>query len=132
MLAAYGIAPTPALLLLPVLLLIQGVLIVGLGLIVATANVYFRDIQHIVGVILTLLFYLTPVFYRPQAVVEQYHVLYALNPIAVLLQSYRAIFFYGVMPPWQSLAFTALSAIVLWLIGSILYSSREHDIVDLI
>ena len=132
MLSSYGIALTPALLLLPLLLMIQGVLTIGLGMIVATANVYFRDVQHIVGVVLTLLFYLTPVFYRPQAVVQQYHMLYAFNPIAVLLQSYRAIFFYGVMPPLEALAFSSVSAIVIWLLGFIVYSLHEHEIVDLI
>ena len=132
MLAAYGVALTPALALFPVLLLIQSVLTVGLSLLVATANVYFRDVQHIVGVLLTLLFYLTPVFYRPQAVVQQYHELYTFNPIAVLLQGYRSIFLYGVMPPWPAVAFAALSAIAIWLLGIIAYSARASDIVDMI
>jgi ABC-type polysaccharide/polyol phosphate export permease len=132
MLAAYGITLTPALLCFPVLVLIQGVFTVGLNLIVATVNVYFRDVQHIISVLLTLLFYLTPVFYRPQAIVQQYQALYSLNPITVLLQSYRAIFLYGVMPPWQSLVFAAVSAVVIWLLGSIIYYSRADEIIDLI
>lgn len=132
MLAAYGISLTPALACFPVLLLIQTILTVGLNMIVATINVYFRDVQHIVSVLLTLLFYLTPVFYRPQSIVQQYHALYALNPITVLLQSYRAIFLYGLMPPWQSLAFAAVSAVAIWLLGSIVYNSRAHEIIDLI
>ena len=132
MLAIYNIALTPLLLLFPVLLLLQGVMMVGLSLIVATLNVYFRDVQHIVSVVLTLLFYLTPVFYRPQAVVARYHMMYALNPIAVLVQCYRAIFLYGVTPPWQSLVYVAASSLVIWLVGLLVYQSRAHDIVDLI
>lgn len=131
-LIAYNVTFTPALLVFPLLLIIQGWLTVGLSLIVATANVYFRDVQHIVGVLLLLLFYLTPVFYRPQAVVERYHVIYALNPIAVLLQSYRAIFLYGVMPPWTSIGFAAASALAIWALGLIVYNSLVNDIIDLI
>ena len=62
----YGREPGASLLFLPVLIAIQGMLIVGLGLGVATLNVFYRDVQHIVTVALMLLFYMTPVFYRPQ------------------------------------------------------------------
>jgi lipopolysaccharide transport system permease protein len=132
MLLFYNIALTPALALLPVLLIIQSMLIVGISMIVATLNVFYRDVQHIVGVVLTLLFYLTPIFYRSQSVVEQYHALYTLNPITALIQAYRAIFFYGVMPAWSSLVFVAISGLFLCVVGLLLYMWRQHEIVDLI
>lgn len=130
--ALYGLTLTPALLLLPLLLLIQGVLTVGLSLIVATLNVFYRDVQHIVGVLLLLLFYLTPVFYRPQSVVEKYHIIYTLNPITVLIQSYRTIFFYGVAPSWISLLFAGVSALLICAGGYLLYARHQHDIFDLL
>jgi ABC-type polysaccharide/polyol phosphate export permease len=117
---------------LPVLLLIQSLLITGLSMIVATLNVFYRDVQHIMGVVLTLLFYLTPVFYRSQSVVEQYHILYNLSPISVLIQAYRAIFFYGVMPGWGALVFTTVSGLFLCVVGLLIYLWRQHEIVDLI
>lgn len=49
----------------PVLIAIQGVLIVGIGLVGATLNVFYRDVQHAVTVALMLFFYVTPVFYHP-------------------------------------------------------------------
>ncbi|HEY3230197.1 MAG TPA: glycosyltransferase, partial [Roseiflexaceae bacterium] len=87
-LAVYGRGMTAALLLLPLLMLLQGVLTAGLSFIIATLNVFYRDVQHIVTVALMLLFYLTPVFYRPQAVAEKYQLVYKLNPMAVLVQNY--------------------------------------------
>jgi ABC-type polysaccharide/polyol phosphate export permease len=129
-LAAYGRAVTPALLLLPLLLVIQGLLIAGLNLIIATWNVFYRDVQHIVVVALMLLFYLTPVFYRPQSVAEKYHIVYQLNPIAVLIQSYRAIFFEGVYPAWGALLFTAVTSIVVYGLGYAIYSRQQHHIID--
>ena len=101
--ALSGKAVTLALLSLPVLILIQGVLIVGLGLFITTLNVFYRDIQQIMSVALMLLFYITPVFYQSQAVSEKYRIIYKLNPIAVLIQSYRSIFFYGAVPEWRLL-----------------------------
>jgi homopolymeric O-antigen transport system permease protein len=131
-LTLYGLALTPALLLLPLLLVIQGILTVGLSLIVATLNVFYRDVQHIVMVLLLLLFYLTPVFYRSQSVVEKYHIIYTLNPITVLIQSYRAIFFYGVAPSWVSLLFASVAAIVICAGGYLLYRRQQHNIFDLL
>jgi len=132
MLLFYNIAPTPALAFLPILLIIQSLLIIGISMIVATLNVFYRDVQHIVGVVLTLLFYLTPVFYRSQSVVEKYHVLYTLSPITALIQAYRAIFFYGVMPAWSALAFVAISGLFLCVVGLLIFVWRQHEIVDLI
>jgi lipopolysaccharide transport system permease protein len=131
-LVAYGRPMTPALLLLPLLLMIQGFLISGLSLIIATWNVFYRDVQHIVNVALMLLFYLTPVFYRPQSVAEKYHIVYKLNPIAVLVQDYRAIFFQGVYPSWGALLSTAFASVAMYALGHLIYSRRQHDIIDTI
>src|SRR3990167_745531 len=60
MLIFSGKALTLALLCLPLLFLIQGALIVGLSLIISTMNVFYRDIQHIISVLLMLMFYITP------------------------------------------------------------------------
>ena len=98
MLILYGRDITPSLLILPLLVVIQSILTIGLGLIVATLNVFYRDTQQIVSVSIMLLFYLTPVFYRSDMVSPSYSFLYILNPVAVLIQSYRAIFFYGSFP----------------------------------
>jgi ABC-type polysaccharide/polyol phosphate export permease len=132
MLLFYNIALTPALALLPILLIIQSLLIIGVSMIVATLNVFYRDVQHIVSVVLTLLFYLTPVFYRSQSVVEKYHVLYTLSPITALIQAYRAIFFYGVMPPWSALVFSTVSGVFLCVVGLLIYVWRQHEVIDLI
>ena len=132
MVAWFSIALTPALLMLPLLIVIQIVLIMGISLMVATLNVFYRDVQHIISIVLTLLFYLTPVFYRSQSVVSQYHLLYSLSPIAVLIQCYRAIFFYGVLPSWTSLGFVLGSGLLFCTIGYLIYLWRAHEIVDLL
>jgi lipopolysaccharide transport system permease protein len=132
MLLVYSRPIAPAIVMLPLLLLLQGLLATGLGLIIATLNVFYRDIQHFVGVVLSLLFYLVPVFYRPQSVVGQYHFVYDLNPIAVLIQGYRAIFFYREYPNGVSLLFACITSLVVYGLGLLIYGSRQHDIVDMI
>lgn len=128
----YDKAITLALLALPLLIFIQCILITGLSLIIATLNVFYRDIQHIMSMILMLLFYLTPVFYRPNAVVERYHRVYELNPMAVLVQSYRAIFFYGTYPEWKSILLVSIVSSIFCCLSYFIYKCYLHDIVDAI
>ena len=108
----YGREPGVSLLVLPVLLIIQCLLIVGLGLAVATLNVFYRDVQHIVTVGLMLLFYMTPVFYRTNEVGEMAFGLAQLGLAAATLglaaEAYECLTllatrFWGVSAPgWRS------------------------------
>ncbi|MEW6570512.1 MAG: ABC transporter permease [Nitrospirota bacterium] len=129
-LVLYGHYMTPYLLIFPLLILIQSILIIGLSLMVATMNVFYRDIQQIVTVAVMLLFYLAPVFYRSEIIGEKYHLLYTLNPIAVLIQSYRAIFFYGSPPHWGSLMLSAVLCVTVFAIGFFLYNRQLADVFD--
>ena len=123
---------TLALLSLPLLILIQGILIVGLSLIISTLNVFYRDMQHIISILLMLLFYMTPIFYQPQAVGENFRILYTWNPLTVLIESYRAIFFYGIFPGLNSLLFTGATSVVVCSIGYFIYNRYLHEVIDTI
>ena len=132
LLLIYGRPITPTIAMLPLIMVMQGFLTMGLGLMIATLNVFYRDIQHLITIGLSLLFYLVPVFYRPQAVVEEYKILYDLNPMAILIQSYRSILFYGELPNLLSLLFVCTVSLVLYGLGLYIYELRRHDIVDII
>jgi lipopolysaccharide transport system permease protein len=81
------------LLALPVLLVvaIQYVLTLSLAYPIATCHVRFRDTQHLVGVLLTVLFFFTPVFYEARSVPVQFRGLYDLNPMVQILSAYRGV-----------------------------------------
>jgi ABC-type polysaccharide/polyol phosphate export permease len=123
---------TPALVVFPLLILVQSVLIIGLGMITATLNVFYSDIQQIVSVLIMLLFYMTPVFYSPKGIGESYRILYNLNPIAVLVESYRDIFFYGKIPDLGSLAVASVISAFLCGLGYLIYSRQLHNVIDAI
>ena len=132
MLIIYSRSLTTALLFLPVLMLIQGILTAGLGLIIATLNVFYRDVQYIVSLSLMLLFYITPVFYRSQAIAESYRAVFTLNPIAGLVDSYRTILFYGRIPELSTLLFIGTSSITLCIIGYFIYRHYLNEIIDIV
>jgi len=121
-----------SLLLFPLLLLIQGILTAGLSLIVATLNAFYRDVEHLAGMGLLLLFYLTPIFYQSQAIGKSYEWIYALNPVAVLVQGYRGIFFYGMAPDWNRLLGAAGMSLALLGIGYAVYRRWLPEIFDIL
>jgi lipopolysaccharide transport system permease protein len=129
-LAWYGRPLTTALFSLPVLLLVQGFLILGLGLVIATLNAFYHDVEFLVGVALMLLFYLTPVFYRIETLGDQFRIFYMVNPMAVLIQGYRGIFFYGTAPEWGPLALAAVISIVLFGLGYFVYKHQLSNVID--
>jgi len=128
----YGRHMSWAILILPLLLLVQSSLIIGLSLILATLNVFYRDIQHIIGVALSLLFYLTPVFYHPEQAGKSYHILFIVNPMAVLVDGYRAILFYGDVPQWDRLLLAAVMSVCICALGYLVYVRGQHRVIDVI
>lgn len=130
LLVLYNRALTPFAALLPLLILIQGILIIGLSLIVATLNVFYRDVQHIVNIAVFLLFYLTPVFYRSMAISDKYPYLFKLNPMALLIQDYRAVLFYGRAPDWGSVLFAGIVSLAVFGIGYLIYRRQLPHIFD--
>jgi len=123
-----GIAWT--VLLLPVIMLIQGTLIVGLSLFLATWNVFYRDVQQITGIGVMLLFYLTPVFYSLESLGREYRILFTLNPMAVLVQSYRAILYEGTVPDWNGLFVASTVSVAAFGLGYLSYRREIQDVYD--
>jgi ABC-type polysaccharide/polyol phosphate transport system ATPase subunit len=85
--------------LLPLLVAIQFAFTLGLGFFLATAHVTFRDTKHLLGVALLLSFYLTPVFYPSDRAPQALSALYRLNPMAILIESYRDVMLHNRVPP---------------------------------
>lgn len=126
----YGRPVTPALAFWPFLLLIQGVFTAGLSLIIATLNVYYRDVEHCTGIALLLLFYMTPVFYKAEAFAGPLSIVYKLNPVAELVASYRAVFFYGRCPSWGSLFLLSFLSLFIAIMGYAVYRSQLAHVMD--
>lgn len=79
--------------LLPFVILLQLVLVCGFSLIIAVSNVYFRDVEHLITVVLLLWFYGTPIIYPLEAVPERFLFFFKLNPLAGLVMMYRNILY---------------------------------------
>lgn len=110
--------------------LIQWVFGLGLGLLTATLNVFFRDVGQFVGVVLQFWFWLTPIVYSASGLPESVQSLLWLNPIYPLIKAYQNLFLLHLAPDWTSLLGTAALAIVLLGLAGRLFLRLAGEIVD--
>lgn len=132
LLVYYQMFPSPLLwLYLPVILLVQIALVVGLGLIAAALNVFYRDVQPLLRLTLQLWFYASPIVYPVALVPERLQPFYYLNPMVGVIEAYRAVFLYGTtVAPY--LALPAIIAFGLLLGGYWLFKRVEFQFADTI
>lgn len=116
----------------PLVVLAAGIFLWGLTLILAAANVFLRDVQHILTNLLTLWFFLTPILYPLTQVPEAFRGYMALNPMAVVVMAVQDIFFFGRPPNWLSLAILAGSGAGLTLIGMSVFDRNKESFAELI
>jgi lipopolysaccharide transport system permease protein len=101
---------------LPLVLFPVALLAAGLSCFLSALGVYLRDISQVVGLALSALTFLSPVFYPLSAVPVQWRWLFALNPVAVPIEQLRLISVVGHWPDWYALGTaTVLGFTVLWL-----------------
>jgi lipopolysaccharide transport system permease protein len=123
-----GLHPTA--LLLPLILAIQLVLTIGIAWALAPLQVFFRDVQYLVGLLLMLGFWLTPIFYSRVQVPSQFAWLYNLNPMAHLIEADREILLAGHLPSQEALGLVALASIGMAAAGYTILHRFRHSIPD--
>ena len=126
----FQIKLTPALLAFPLILLLQTLLVVALTLLVAVATVYFRDLEHITSILMTVWFFLTPVIYPATLIPERFRPFLTLNPAAPLIEAYRAIFFYGRWPEWHELGQLAPALLALFIISFAAFERLQRAVAE--
>jgi len=119
------------LILLPVVVLIQMALALGIGLVGAALNVFYRDIKHIIGLVIQIWFYASPVIYPVERVPERFRDLYALNPMVGVISAYRNILLYEQMPD-QTLWISAAVALVVLIFGYWFFQRVEFQFADVV
>jgi len=120
---------------LPLILLIHIFFTIGVCLIVSCLNVYFRDVQHLLGIILLIWFYATPVIYPLDLVPERWqglpmHSLLKLNPIAAIVLSYRDILFYAKFPEFSVMIYATIISISTLAFGFFLFNLYEPNFAE--
>lgn len=125
-----GVGLSWYILLYPFILLIQYILLLGIGFIVSSVTVYFRDLEHIIGVVLMAAFYATPIVYNIQQLPHTLQVLVNLNPMTHLINAYRDIFYYHQMPNMEILFILLGISLVLTVIGYFIFKKLQKGFAE--
>jgi len=119
-------------LLLPLVLIPLILLSCGLGFLVASLSVFFRDLQHLIGIIIQILFFMTPIFYPIQAIPEKYRWVLELNPLSLIVEQARAVFLYGKMLDCTMYATSLLISLVMFQLGLVWFIKTKKGFADVL
>jgi len=114
---------------LPVPMLALIIFTLGVTFFFATANVYYRDFSHIVQVLLSAWFYLTPIIYSLDIIPPRRQWLFKLNPLLYVINGFRLAVYYGMLPRWQSIVASFACAFAALFIGLAVFRKYQDDFV---
>ncbi len=119
----------PALLLLPFGLICLVAFCMGMGFVLSTAMVFFRDTQFLWSVVNMLWMYATPVFYPESIIPAKYMLLYKCNPMYHIIRFIRAILIDGVSPEPKAYAFCLIASFVPLLVGAVIFKKNQDKFI---
>lgn len=127
----YGSLPATALLA-PFVLAPFVMLTLGMSWLLASIGVYLRDIGQITGLAVTVLLFLSPVFYPPEALPEDWRPFLAVNPLTVIVENLRAVLLWGQMPDWRMLGLYASVALPVMMLGFAWFQKTRKGFADVV
>lgn len=119
----------PAILLLPFGVFCLFALSLGIGLLLASAMVFFRDTQFLWGVISMLWMYATPIFYPESIISGKYIILFKMNPLYHIIRFIRVIMLDGVSPEPKAYLLTLIASVVPLIVGAVVFKKTQDRFV---
>jgi lipopolysaccharide transport system permease protein len=132
MMMYYNIPFGPGILLWPVLVIFLMMLVLGLGMILSSLNVKFRDVKYTIPFFTQTLLFITPIIYPASIIPERYRFLMTLNPLHGLLKAFRASLLPNRQIDWQAVLFSMVVIIVVFLVSIFYFKKTEREFADII
>jgi len=126
----FKVSITATILWIPLIFIIQLFLMSGIALIVAALNLFYRDIQYLLNLLLVLWMYMTPIMYPVEMIPAQFRFVMSLNPMAVIVNAYRQVLLSGKDPNLMSLTIAAVVSLCIFGIGFTLFKKMEGEFAD--
>ncbi len=127
--SGWGIDMRLQLWLIPIML-IEYILTLGLSLMFAAIEVYFRDIEHIMSVIMMIWMYVTPMFYSLEIVPNHLKRFFYFNPMLYVIGMYQRVLYYKELPGFDYMVRAALISVCLLVIGWIVFHKLEKRFAE--
>ncbi|MFA6098845.1 MAG: ABC transporter permease [Patescibacteria group bacterium] len=120
-----GVQLTPAFLLLILFLAELYLIVLGLGFLISSLNIKFRDLSHIWEILLQAGFWATPIIYSLAMIPEKYHFWVFLNPMTRIIQYSREAVIYGQTPDLKGIFGSILITVAVFVVGYLVFKKRE-------
>ena len=114
----------------PLLVFILYILTLGITFILSALTVFVRDVAHFVSVILMLGFYATPIVYLGEMIPDKFQLFLKLNPMAQLVEAYRAILYYHQVPDMKMLTLWGIGSFLILVFGYMIFKKLEKSFVE--
>lgn len=119
-----------ALVFLPLVMLIEYILALGITFLTSALTVYFRDLEHILGIVSMAWMYMTPILYDVTSVPEELIMIFNLNPMTPIIVAYRDILYYGEAPQMGTLLNAFILGVAVLVIGEITFAILQKHFVE--
>jgi ABC-type polysaccharide/polyol phosphate export permease len=101
----------------------------GFGFLCAAINVFFRDVAHIVQIVLSGWFYCSPIIYSLDFIPKKYYFFFRLNPMVYILNGFRMSIYYGMLPTIQSAAMSLACGLGFLVFGYLVFRRYQDSFV---
>lgn len=107
-------------------------LVFGISFFLSAINVFFRDVENILSVVITMWMYLTPVLYPKELIPDKLVPIFNINPMMAIVNSYRNVLLYKTPPPLESFAYASIISILTFLLGYAFFKNRSRYFADVV
>lgn len=125
-----GVHISKAIFFLPLIIIVEYVVCLAFSFLFSALNVYFRDLEHILGILMMAWFYFTPVIYPVTMIPAPYVPYFYLNPMTTIVLSYRDVLFYGKAPDFKALGICFICGFVLLVISYWVYRVLQKNFAE--
>lgn len=125
-----GIGFSINILFLPLIVITQYIILLGVILITSAIDVYVRDVEYIVNFIMQMVFYATPILYSMEMFPTWVQKFLRLNPMVTIIESYRNIFYYQTPPNFKYLGIVFVAGMILLIIGFRIFNKLQRGFAE--
>jgi len=119
-----------ALYFLPLLMLTEYIMVLGFTLIVSAVTVYFKDMEHIVTVLLMAWIYLTPILYSLESIPDSIRWIFMLNPMTSVIESYHHILYWKSVPHPKLLIYAVVVSLIVLVVGELIFKRLDDNFAE--
>lgn len=119
-----------ALLCLPVIMIVEFMLALGMAMIASSVSVYVRDLQYLLGIVMMAWQFMTPVMYDIEMVPERLLTIFYINPMTPIIIAYRQILYYKVIPDFRTLIWAAGIGVLFLFAGFIIFKKLKRRFAE--